>query len=472
MEVLNIAALIAGAGVVAATWKQIYATVKTAVNYIIVPVVLDPLVAGAVFTYCNKHMLSFRAREKTIKSQLCCIKSLKSDRLVAFDSIQSGYVFFLDGFKPLIIYPGNAIFVNGHYKQSSKVLLPRFFWDAEKLILSAIAEADQIRLKSLQKSTEGNQRFFIRKVCGQNKKGFTANIGDKEQSKGGAIAGPKDAGNLIIESKNGISCPIGYSLNQITDNCSENNPEPFSVFPYPKKVLLHVEEMRRWKKSEDWYKERNIPWRRGWLLHGLPGTGKTLLIKSVAQDLDIPIIIFDLASMSNEEVIKEWNSAKFSAPCAIVFEDFDAVFHGRQNIAMPDGGVTFDCILNCLSGMQQFDGVFIAITTNHLDKIDPAIGINTGGQSSRPGRIDTIMEVGPMEEDCRTKLAARLFEMPPNSEYIQDIVREGEGMTAAQFSEICTGRCLQLFWSKQDQVQVQEPCPCSVSKNTVIEELL
>src|SRR4029079_15091109 len=120
-------------------------------------------------------------------------------------------------------------------------------------------------------------------------------------------------------------------------------------------------------------------------------------------------------------------------------EDIDNVFHGRENIArkhspMPlflGGGrkddegrdpapmptpLTFDCLLNCLDGVERSDGIFTIITTNDVSKIDPAMGqprkLPDGGVefiSTRPGRIDKAVELTYMEPADKKVLAKRIL---------------------------------------------------------------
>ena len=146
-----------------------------------------------------------------------------------------------------------------------------------------------------------------------------------------------------------------------------------------------VEEVRRWLKSEDWHKARGIPWRRGWLLHGGPGTGKTSLVRAIAEDFDLPVYVFDLATLFNNELQIEWQKMLSCVPCVALFEDIDAVFEGRENKV--GGHLTFDCLLNCVDGIERTDGVLLVITTNHLDRLDAALGVPSA-QILDPARPD------------------------------------------------------------------------------------
>ena len=125
--------------------------------------------------------------------------------------------------------------------------------------------------------------------------------------------------------------------------------------------------------------------------------------------------------------------------------------HGREYVGASSANsthLTFDCLLNCISGIKQSDGVILIITTNHIEHIDPALGIpNEHGISSRPGRIDKVIHLGLMEKEQRLQLANHILSDFP--ELVDNIVSEGEGETAAQFQHRCAGIALAKFWENQ-----------------------
>ena len=60
---------------------------------------------------------------------------------------------------------------------------------------------------------------------------------------------------------------------------------------FPQRVKDLIKEIELWRKSRDWYREKGIPWKRGWMLYGPPGTGKTALARAFAEDMNMPIYV-------------------------------------------------------------------------------------------------------------------------------------------------------------------------------------
>jgi hypothetical protein len=165
---------------------------------------------------------------------------------------------------------------------------------------------------------------------------------------------------------------------------------------FPERIKSLIREIELWRSSRTWYLEKGIPWKRGWLLYGPPGTGKTALARAFAEDLNLPIYVFNLAEMSNYELIRTWGDMQVNVPCIALIEDIDNVFHGRENVARKSGlmplvvspkreddgpsrgapftPLTFACLLNCLDGVERVDGIFTIVTTNDISKVDPALG--------------------------------------------------------------------------------------------------
>lgn len=249
-------------------------------------------------------------------------------------------------------------------------------------------------------------------------------------------------------------------------------------FPDQIKNLIKVIEL--WVKSEYWFKEKNIPWKRGWLLYGPPGTGKTALVRAFAEDLDMPIYVFSLSQMSNADLIDSWRNLQLNIPCIALIEDIDNVFHGRRNICQNTNlfsaitnsnnesnsnedesnkrftPLTFDCLLNCLDGVDKSNGIFTIITTNDITKIDEAIGKpcenRDGFISSRPGRIDKAIELTYMEKKNKIEMAEKILsDFPDKLKEVISYIEKELQETPAQFQEYCAQIAIQEYWSKKEK---------------------
>jgi hypothetical protein len=262
---------------------------------------------------------------------------------------------------------------------------------------------------------------------------------------------------------------------------------------FPERIKKLIQEIELWRSHRDWYRSRGIPWKRGWMLYGPPGTGKTALARAFAEDLNMPIYVFNLAQMSNHELMKAWADMQVNVPCIALIEDIDNVFHGRENVArknqpfpflMPkrkdDEGndspmptpLTFDCLLNCLDGVERSDGIFTIITTNDISKIDAALGqprkLPDGSMefiSTRPGRIDKAVELTFMEAADKKRMARRILgEYPEEYAKILEFVDRFPDLqeTPAQFQERCGQIALARFWRETQQAAAPTPAPARI----------
>eukprot|EP00128_Syssomonas_multiformis_P011833 Colp12_sorted_trinity150504_noHs@16248 len=144
-----------------------------------------------------------------------------------------------------------------------------------------------------------------------------------------------------------------------------------------------LEDCRKFINSERWYLDHGIPYRRGYLLHGPPGTGKSSFVTVLAGQLRMPIYVVNLASKVTDEVLSDLLS---SAPThsLLLLEDIDSAFANRDG--SQDVCVTFSGLLNAIDGVAAQEGRLLFMTTNHPELLDPAL--------VRPGRIDVRIEIG------------------------------------------------------------------------------
>lgn len=168
-------------------------------------------------------------------------------------------------------------------------------------------------------------------------------------------------------------------------------------------------EFRTWALRKEWCRERRIPWRRGVVLQGKPGGGKSTFVRYLGMRFQVPIFQFDLASMTNEDLEQSENNLADGSVKILLFEDIDAIWQGREcKLEATDGHrpVTFDRFLQFLGGITDRSGWFVVITTNHPESLDPAL--------VRQGRIESMVEVGPISKDLQRRLAERILKGYPD----------------------------------------------------------
>ena len=164
-----------------------------------------------------------------------------------------------------------------------------------------------------------------------------------------------------------------------------------------------VQDVEAFLERGSWYAERGIPYRRGYLLHGAPGSGKSSFITALAGHLDFNICILNLSERGLTD--DKLNHLLSNAPerSILLLEDVDAAFLGRQQTG-EDGyqaSVTFSGLLNALDGVANGESRIIFMTTNHVERLDPAL--------IRPGRVDVIAELGDAEPAQVEELMRRFY---------------------------------------------------------------
>lgn len=158
--------------------------------------------------------------------------------------------------------------------------------------------------------------------------------------------------------------------------------------------------------SRDWYEQRGLAWRRGYLLHGPPGTGKTSLCRYLARRFDMAIYVMDSAGYASERL---GTMLKEIPPRSLVlFEDIDCHDVASSRSSQVTGNKSDDpfsallrtnigTLLNAIDGVNPPEQLLIMMTSNNPEKLDPAL--------VRPGRVDRRIHLG----HCSTDQAARLL---------------------------------------------------------------
>jgi len=135
--------------------------------------------------------------------------------------------------------------------------------------------------------------------------------------------------------------------------------------------------------------------RRGLLLHGAPGTGKTLTAMYLAGGMPGRTVVL-LTGQALGAVGMSIDLATALQPAMVILEDVDLVAMDRD--FEPTNAILFE-LLNGMDGLDEDHDVLFVLTTNRADLLEPAL-------AARPGRVDQAVELPLPDADGRRRLLA------------------------------------------------------------------
>lgn len=176
--------------------------------------------------------------------------------------------------------------------------------------------------------------------------------------------------------------------------------------------LLH-DDIHEFFTRREWYAQMGIPWRRGYLLHGPPGTGKTSAAFALAGELRLKLCALSLTNPKLTDNVLSDLLQHTPPRSLILIEDIDAFFTAREK---QDTRIqfSFSGLLNALDGVGAQEGRIVVLTTNHRERLDPAL--------IRPGRIDLEIELGRATPSQLRGLLQRFY--PDHAERVARIAAD------------------------------------------------
>lgn len=168
-----------------------------------------------------------------------------------------------------------------------------------------------------------------------------------------------------------------------------------------------LSDVNEFLQSREWYSQRGVPYRRGYLLHGPPGCGKTSYIMALAGKLEYDICQMNLSNSTLSDERLNYLLSVAPPNSIILLEDVDAAFLNREDIDMTRsayqglGRVTLSGILNVLDGVASSEERILFMTTNYPEKLDAAL--------TRPGRVDMKVYIGYASNDQLARAFERFY---------------------------------------------------------------
>lgn len=144
------------------------------------------------------------------------------------------------------------------------------------------------------------------------------------------------------------------------------------------------DDIERFIDDERDYVRRGMPYHRGYLLHGPPGTGKTSIVRALAAHFSLDLWYAPLGDLQKDtSLLALINQVKPGS--ILLLEDID-IFHSTRDRQEDGAGLSMAGLLNALDGVATPHGLITFMTTNDISVIDEAV--------IRPGRVDLREEIG------------------------------------------------------------------------------
>ncbi|KAG2205602.1 hypothetical protein INT46_010764 [Mucor plumbeus] len=227
-----------------------------------------------------------------------------------------------------------------------------------------------------------------------------------------------------------------------------------------------LNDILTFKESREWYNDRGIPYRRGYLLHGPPGTGKTSFIQSLASRVKMNVAILNLSAAADDDSL---SSALAQVPksCILVIEDID---HYQFDEGLPEkkddnkgpkknNSVSVSGILNAIDGIASLEESIIFMTCNDMNTIPPAL--------IRPGRVDLKLHMGYIDNYQAELIFWRFFCMEEKEAALENIPKQNYSTLTNTVNEL-----IQRIRDTAHKISKQQKIELEISPAELISYLL
>jgi transitional endoplasmic reticulum ATPase len=202
--------------------------------------------------------------------------------------------------------------------------------------------------------------------------------------------------------------------------------------------LLKVREMIELPlKHPELFRRLGIDPPRGVLLHGPPGTGKTMIAKAVATETNAhftcingPEVISKYYGESEKQLREIFDEAANNAPAIVFIDEIDSICPKREDVSGEVERRVVAQMLTLMDGMNARDNVIVIGATNRRDALDPAL--------RRPGRFDREIEIGVPDREGRKEIIdVHTRQMPISDDFDVDwILDNSYGFVGADLAAL------------------------------------
>jgi len=188
-----------------------------------------------------------------------------------------------------------------------------------------------------------------------------------------------------------------------------------------------VDDLGFFLEAEDRYNRLAIPYHRGYMFHGPPGTGKTSIVKALACHFNLDLWYVSLSDLKAESSLLGL-LAEVGPRSILLLEDIDTVKITQERDSAEQGTISMSSLLNTLDGVGTPHGLVTMMTTNRFDVLDEAL--------TRTGRMDLVEELSWPTGETLTRMFKHFFGVYPS--WPSDVVTDKpiEDVSPAQVAEI------------------------------------
>jgi AAA+ superfamily predicted ATPase len=206
----------------------------------------------------------------------------------------------------------------------------------------------------------------------------------------------------------------------------------------PKTLELLQQNLLTVLTKRDLYNKFGISAKRGIILSGPPGTGKTMIGKILCSTMpEWSFIWVSPGDLGRIETLKTYcHLAKMIAPTILFLEDLDLHFQSRD--ANPQNSMLGE-LMNQLDGIDDLANIVVIGTTNKIGDLEDAL-------AKRPGRFDKIIKIDVPERSIIQKMYCQFGKDKISSKVDwEKVLNASEGLTGAQIKEVLAQTILKLI---------------------------
>jgi hypothetical protein len=219
-----------------------------------------------------------------------------------------------------------------------------------------------------------------------------------------------------------------------TPTLTVHRSEPRKIIPCDWDDLVLDESVRSLLKKdfesfwgrESFFRERHLPFRRGYLLHGPPGNGKSTAIRAMMTSRGLSAFTMGLfmPHSTDADLQELFEDALSQRPAIIVFEDLDRAFPRNGESKCP---ISLQSLLNSLDGVATGEGLVVVATANEPAALDPAI-------LRRPGRFDRVVHFSNPSRQLREQFFLKM-KLNLDRQALSHAATASKGFSFAQLRE-------------------------------------